>query len=287
MKSESLRRSAEVALSKAWADIKGTAIFRPEPAGYLREPKNNLVDGITFESFSADFDQGAGNELKCRKTKSGKTEPPKFCAAYSSSALVANTFAFFKNGRNSLSLFGTGLSKLCLEGCCPTGLGGTPPNLDVLITGTGSVIGIESKCTEYFEEKEAEFSPSYESIKDRFEAGWRAVYEALKVAPRLFRHLDAAQLVKHYLGLRCRFPGEKKILLYLYWEPENAAQFPMFGAHRESIREFKKSVAASEVEFQAQSYIELWQNWEKSSQDHELLLHVQNLKQRYCFTLPA
>ncbi len=45
----------------------------------------------------------------------------------------------------------------------------------------------------------------------------------------LYRHLDAAQLIKHYLGLPNTFPGRDVTLLYLFWEPADAADFPGFG----------------------------------------------------------
>jgi len=46
------------------------------------------------------------------------------------------------------------------------------------------------------------------------------------------QHLDVAQLIKHYLGIRKRY-GHKdtKVLLYLYWEPENASALAEFGRH--------------------------------------------------------
>jgi hypothetical protein len=34
-----------------------------DPAGYVREPSENLIDGISLESIEADFRQGDGNEL--------------------------------------------------------------------------------------------------------------------------------------------------------------------------------------------------------------------------------
>ena len=56
----------------------------------------------------------------------------------------------------------------------------------------------------------------------------RDVYRALRDNGTLYRHLDAAQLIKHYLGLRNTFPGRDVTLLNLFWKPANAADFPEF-----------------------------------------------------------
>jgi hypothetical protein len=66
-----------------------------DPAGYARDPSENLIDGICLEDIETDFRQGNGNELG-----------GKFRAAHSSSALAANNFAPFKLRPGSLRLAG-------------------------------------------------------------------------------------------------------------------------------------------------------------------------------------
>ena len=54
------------------------------------------------------------------------------------------------------------------------------------------------------------------------------MYQQLKRAPDLFNYLDAAQLVRHYLGLKTQaapggvHAGKRAVLVYLFWEPANA-----------------------------------------------------------------
>ena len=54
--------------------------------GYVREPSQNLIEGVRLVEFEADLKQGDGNELV-----------GKFRAAHSSSALAVNVFAPFKS----------------------------------------------------------------------------------------------------------------------------------------------------------------------------------------------
>ena len=49
----------------------------------------------------------------------------------------------------------------------------------------------------------------------------------------MYRYLDAAQLVKHSLGLMRGCP--QAMLVYLYWEPRNWREFREFREHREEI----------------------------------------------------
>jgi hypothetical protein len=87
--------------------------------------------------------------------------------------------------------------------------------------------------------KRAFFSPSYDTIADA-----RAKSAFFKLIPRLrtnvdeFRSLDAAQLVKHYLGLSRCWPGKRLTLLYAYWEPKNASAFDEFVEHRKEVEKF-------------------------------------------------
>ncbi len=74
----------------------------------------------------------------------------------------------FKRNLSDLRFGGTGsFSSLCFEKKCPTGLHGTPPNLDVFMDGGDGVVAVESKCTEYLWPYTARFSMFYRtSIRD-------------------------------------------------------------------------------------------------------------------------
>ncbi len=236
-------------------------------------PECNLIEGVYIEDIQDDLDNGSGNELK-----------GKFRAVHSSSALAANTFGFFKKTGNArhLTLNGmSGFTKPKLEKKLPTGLGGTPPNLDVFLENETTVIGLESKFLEHITPKSAKFSGSYDQKeKLSVEDCWWNLLQNLKDDPSNRGHLDVAQLIKHYLGLRKQYAGKGKqvILIYLFWEPENWQDFPAFRTHRSEVNEFQGTVSNSEVEFRSQSYPELWSDWT----DHPSLKdHLARLGARY------
>ena len=166
------------------------------------------------------------------------------------------------------------------ERSCPTGLRGTPPNLDCWFEGDSVVCAVESKLTEYFTPKKAKFSDSY--VRDALSAPEDCWWDVLEQARRANKSgLDVAQLVKHYLGLRrhmCEHKTEKVELLYVYWEPTNAIDIRPCVEHREAIAKLAQAVEESAVRFSAQSYSTLWQKWD---QRPELREHVANLRQRY------
>lgn len=277
---ESIRVRAEEALARSWRRIKGDEVFRADYPRYVRSLQDNLVEGVHLDSFVSDLERGAGSELK----SDGK-HPPKFCAAFSSSALTVNSFAPFKTAPQSLNLGQAGgFSSADFEYPCPSGLPGTPPHLDFLAKAPPIVVGIESKCTEFLTPKEAFFASSYDRVKDCLEPAWRSVYGLLKKKPGYYAHLGADQLVKHYLGLQATFPTSKKVLIYLYWEPVDAKDFEVFSMHRKEVAEFSDRVQRCEVDFQARSYLELWHEWSNGS-NRKVSTHAKKLMERYTLNL--
>ena len=94
-------------------------------------------------------------------------------------------------------------------------------------------------------------------------------------------HLDVAQLVKHYLGLRKRFPGGQKVfLVYFFWKPLNAVNFAEYSQHAEDIKKFQNAVSENgTVQFISMDYLQLWDSW---SGDAGLEEYAKLLKERYC-----
>ena len=225
--------------------------------------------------FEADLRQGDGNELA-----------GKFRAAHSSSALAVNVFAPFKSDTRGLCVAGkSGFESLQFERKCPHGLvGRRAPNLDLVATGRDGIIAIESKCLEPLSRHVADFSPAYDAgIRDeRRNTGWFRQMARLVSEPRAYTWLDAAQLVKHAFGLAHTFPGQPVTLVYLYWEPSNAADYPMFAQHRAEVARFAAAVDGSRPAFMAMSYPELLQSWSPQGGGPNWLdLHVGRLKTRY------
>jgi len=242
-------------------------------AGYVSCPEENLLSSVQLSDFYSDLEAGSGNELQ-----------KKFCALHSSSALAVNTFATWKRNPTNLSLCGReGFTSLTFERKCPTGLGGTSPNLDVFLDNNFCVIAVESKFLEYLTPKKGYFSESYtrDNLPQSEEACWYLI-DRIKEQPK--QHLDAAQLIKHYIGLRnLPFARDKEIvLLYLFWEPENWKDFEVFHRHRGEISDFASYFDELSVKFICQSYPELWDEW---VQHYKNTSHVSELRERYYLTI--
>ena len=147
-------------------------------------------------------------------------------------------------------------------------------------------MAIESKCTEYIRDKNTpNFSPAYfEQIQDeRRTDKWFPAMEQIASGHLAFARLDAAQLIKHAFGLARCFKENPCTLLYLFWEPSNAARFPIFPEHREEIARFAELVKGGFPRFSAMSYPELWSWWFSQSETRGswLIEHISNLQDRY------
>ena len=264
MQNSSLRQLAQEALWESFKEVAGKNI---DEKGYVKTVEENLLPGVTLEMFQDDLEGGSGNELE-----------GKFKAVHSSSALAVNTFAPFKKDPSKLHLAGiTGFKTIQFEKQCPTGLKGTPPNLDLLAESETDVVGVESKFLEYLTPKKPHFADSYKKENlPQTEDCWLNLIEELKKSKP--QNLDAAQLVKHYLGLRKQYPNKNITLLYLFWEPENWQNFEVFKQHRNEIDALADKIKDSEVTFVALSYLEFWDVWKKKGL---LVKHVEKLQKRY------
>ncbi|MBL4870864.1 MAG: hypothetical protein JKX72_07915, partial [Robiginitomaculum sp.] len=126
------------------------------------------------------------------------------------------------------------------------------------------LIGIESKRFEPFRDsKTAVFKPPYwrEVWGDNM-TGYEYLRDRLHERKLIYKHLDAAQLVKHAFGLRTQGCKRdlKPVLAYIYIEtigekPVKISQ-DMIDLHRLEISDFSRRVANCEVSFIAFSYSE-------------------------------
>lgn len=279
-----LRSNAERLAKERLEAVAVDSIFRSSHKNYTKYPPQNLIPGVEMTDFEEDLRSGAGNELKDRGN-----EPAKFCAAFSSSALAVNVFGPFRRGPQQLDLAGyTGFTKAQFEKRLPTGLSGTDPHVDFYAAGSSAVVCVESKFLEILWPKEAKFADSYsEAIERLAEPAWSAVYLTLKANPQKYRFLDAAQLVKHYLGMRYSLGhlDTAQVLMYLYWEPENAEEFDLYLEHRTEVADFNRAIDGGEIAFVSQSYARLWADWRKGSEWDGMIEHLDHLEQRYSFAL--
>ncbi|MEA2278750.1 MAG: hypothetical protein QOC78_3710 [Solirubrobacteraceae bacterium] len=249
------------------------------PDGYVERFEDVLLAGFSAQTKAAvraQLSGKGGSELVARGSGA-----PKFQAAHSSACLAANVFAPFLVERDGVPLGEQTFSgETRLEVECASGLRGTPPTLDCLVRGA-AVLAVESKCTEAFTAHQADFRPAYRQAMASVHPSWRSEYERLLEDPRRYRYLDAAQLLKHYLGLRRLFADQPVTLAYLYWEPANASEVAPCAVHRAEVAEFARRVADPRLTFVAMPYRELWDDWAQADCPAWLRNHVAALRRRY------
>jgi hypothetical protein len=250
--------------------------------------EENLLASLASDSARralADVDRGDGRELA---PETGRGLRPPFHSAHSSAALAVNVFAAWLGREYELRVAGLGgFSELRFERQLRIFRGGRAPNLDVVLQANDGLVGIESKCTEYLGGHRVEFSDAYErptAFGGFAHPAWAAEFRALKSDGRSrYRHLDAAQLLKHYLGLKKQAEkiGKQPALVYLYWELRNPEADPRYGHHRRDVGASAERVAGGDCEFHSLSYGELWREWEGLDAGFWLARHVADLRQRY------
>jgi hypothetical protein len=235
--------------------------------GYAANWEENLVAGSPLDEIRKDFTEGAGRELG-----------EKFRAAHSSAALAVNTFSPWRTAPRDLALGGiAGFRSIRFEERCPTGLGGTPPHLDLLADGDLPV-AVESKCTEWMQPKTAMFADAYDRLESsQGDSPWFEEMLGLRQEPRRYMFLDAAQLVKHYFGLSARYPRQEVLLIYLYWEPANHQDWSACFEHRAEANALAAKVEQSDVRLLPLSHRQLWSELERHSSPD----HIRYLKARY------
>lgn len=229
-----------------------------------------FLPGLPDDLIQAAYAAAPGNEVA-----SGKFYSPE-----SSAALVANTFGLFLDRAADMPALCLGQDwgwpprSVQLEGIVrfPSS-GGRHPCLDVLVETTTAMIGVESKRFEPFRAKpavalsEAYWRPVWGERMGRY----ASVRDAVRNGGSGFRHLDAAQLIKHAFGLRTearrRLPTVvQPVLLYLHAEPDqwpDGRPVPLaaIDAHRREVAIFADLVAGDEVEFHATTYRDMLGSW--------------------------
>src|SRR5208283_406592 len=166
----------------------------------------------------------------------------------------------------SLNWFATALSLSTepsfqgFEAQFATGLQGTPPNLDLaFVMKSGQIVAVESKFTElYYHTKQtvpfaAAYFPSGNGLwADRSLPRCQKLARLLDQGELKFRYLNAAQLLKHILGLS-HDSMRRFTLLYLWYTlPSDEAR-----THEDEVKVFSIEIS-SELDFRAFTYQELF-----------------------------
>jgi hypothetical protein len=209
---------------------------------------------------------------------------------HSAAALAVNSFLRWQTAPEQLALDRwTGFDAIQLVVRCPTGLRGTPPHLDVLALRDNAAVAVTVRCTEYLGRRRSPVAASY----DRLLAAtpgldpWLRQLAQLRAAPDERQHIDLGALVKHALALGRTFPDRPTSLLYLYWEPLDAARFAEFGAHRRELADLTEAVRDARVGFASRSINSMWRDWDAQASPPWLRRHVARLRARYGVTLAS
>ena len=246
---------------KQWAVRHGLSV---DEKGYLPSYNENIFGGLPAEVEQM-FRDADGNELT---DMAGR--PAKMKALHSSSALCVNVFGYLRY--NVGSVFSSlGISRLLMP---PTReilfeykntiiAGSRPSHLDMMLTARGHFYAVESKFLEPYS-----YSPNI--LKSKYLAtdglwdGLPCIHEYVSDMEDCadgthldYSCLDAAQLIKHLLGLMRNesINGDKSRfhLIYLYYDTPDGIGM----VHRAEIASFAKLMARASVNFKAVTYQEV------------------------------
>ena len=248
-----------------------------EKKNYVNHLSDNLFEDLTEESIKY-YCSGSGNEIKDQEDRLAKMK-----ALRSSSALVVNLFQYWQ-GKDVTPI---------LNACRLTSRTNTtdamtaplnyeikfeeqfeiskrlfrfPPNIDVVISAPLSEIAIEAKFIEPYDSNHKKGIRQVYVENISFWEGLPNLYELAKeISPdnTRFRYLDAAQLIKHILGLRndCHCAQEKSArrlkrkfhLLYLWYDVlgEEGVE------HRKEREQFAEIAKKDNVKFSHITYQEV------------------------------
>jgi len=209
------------------------------------------------------FKKGDGAEIL-----GSPNRPAKMQAVHSSSALSVNIFQYWQDKLPAIAAAcgfcrkGNKISgkivfedKYSVDERFPVA-----PNIDVVIHNSVSAkvrrFAIECKFTEaYGSQKHLGLKPKYLTLDEVWNdiPGIHGLAKSLCPDDNRYRHLHAAQLIKHILGLKNRYGKDGFRLLYLWYDV-----FGEEGAvHRNEIEDFSKKTRLDAIKFHSMSYQEL------------------------------
>ena len=239
---------------RLWAERKGIKLDKD---GYCCDRNKNFFQPLSSGTIR-DLMTGDGAELG-KDGQRGKIQ-----AVHSSSAIACNFFDYWR-GRDLSLLVQTfdltgQFSGPAFEQKYPTGLKGKSPNIDVVLYRIdGFLFAIESKFTEPFQQSNTKgpLKPKYfHNKKALWEevrlSGCQAMAEKLHSNPLQFKHLDAAQLLKHMLGLAKN--RQNWVLCYLWYCPDD----PIAKYHAEEVVQFTQGIGSDATKFSSLTYQELF-----------------------------
>jgi hypothetical protein len=240
---------------RRWADAHGV---RYDARFFVRELADNLRVPLA-PALRAEL--ARGSELAARGAV-----PARIHSLTSSAAIVVNVFAYWRDRPNAALVAALGFEAgegvaLTFEEPLPTELPGEPPFADVALRWpNGDLVPIESKFTEWLVRRPL----NKRVFKDKyFPEGlgiWSAaalprcqeLAEDLQEGSERFKFLNAAQLVKHALGLR-KLGQRRLAVVYLHYDwPGREAE-----VHRSELERLRQRLAG-EVDLRVLTYQQLY-----------------------------
>tara|TARA_R110001599_G_scaffold150929_4_gene335462 strand:- start:93455 stop:94291 length:837 start_codon:yes stop_codon:yes gene_type:complete len=225
---------------------------------YLATNEDNLYANRLTKEAKSEFELADGSELVDKK------KPAKIKALHSSSALAYNFFEYWRNKDKAILAKALGIDKkiisLRLEKKLNTGI--STPNIDVYLELENETsVSIECKFCEWMDTKKNIFKSRY-FIDNKTELKrWKNAGLPLtqSLADRInkqdeFIRLDAAQLLKHALGI-ANSEKENSQLIYVYFDLEQNCRIRK--EHEKDIALFSKGVDPKLI-FRAISYQSLF-----------------------------
>jgi len=229
--------------------------------GYNRDVGDNLFRSLSKDE-RKEIQSGAGDEIGTGKIR----------AVYSSCALTCNIFSYWRAIRDVAAIARACRipspkaksieyeKQLPIMANVDRSIFPKDPNIDVLISykkGSLRAVGIECKFCEAYSGGHNGLSQAY--LRKDMDKLWEelpAIHRLAKtICPKdgRFRHLHAAQLIKHILGLKQAYGKNGFRLLYLWYD----VPFDEGQRHRQEIREFASMVRADDITLQHITYQEV------------------------------
>lgn len=227
-----------------------------------------------------EFVQGSGGELMGTGTEG------HLYSLLSSAALAVNVFAHWRHRPKRELLRALGFPAehpvwLGFECRFPITAGfGTPPHADVTLAAEGAspfLCAIEAKLGEpYAAMPQHGLRPGHAG--HAYFSEWRNLAKlAARISPedRIHKHLHAAQLLKHLLGLKST--GRNFTLLYFWFD----VQGPQGRRHRDEAHEFTMLARKDALDVWAMTWQEVWQALLEHAQGDEHRAYLAYLRDRY------
>jgi hypothetical protein len=229
-------------------------------------PESGLIDGVD------------GADLP------GGLTPQRLELPHSTAALTVNSFLPWRRACGELTLAGqTGFDAIQFDARCPTGLRGTPPQLNLLALAEPTAVGVMVHSIAYLGRQNGTLAGCYDELLATMPgaAPWRAVLEDWRAGRLYLRHVDIPALIKYVMALGRTFPNRPSTLLYVFWEPLDADAFTEFRCHRAELQQVAEATRGAGVAFAASSFDALWQGWAERGAPVWIEGHVARLRRRY------